>query len=117
MILENLFAQATQGEIFLRMCLGGLMIGIALHGCEAAGRHCRWLGAAGEIITAALGAAGALGILIRGGSGLRLYALLGMVLGAALYQAGWRPLLALTGKQIRKIFRPAGKQRVHDESM
>ena len=117
MILENLFAQAAQGETFLRMCLTGVMLGCMLHLCSAVRRRSAWLGAACEVLSVLLCAAAALVIMLRSGSGLRLYALLGLTLGAVLYQSGWRPVIDFLQVCLRKVFRPAGKRPPRGESM
>lgn len=90
MMLENLFAQAGQSRVFLQMCLLGLAAGLGSdlsRGLERIHPLLGWLGDAA--LTAGVGL-GVLIVLITGSSGLRLYALLGLAVGAALYHAGLR---------------------------
>ena len=112
MILENLFAQAAQGRTFLMMCVCGLLLGAMLHLSRALRRRRPWLGNAVDLLAAILLGGMALIVLLRGGDGLRGYALLGLLLGAALYQAGLSRLLTLLARPVhilaQKIRRKAG---------
>jgi len=93
MTLEVLFAQAAQGRTFLLMVLCGaaLALGVQLAGCVH--RWKPWLGMAADLLCA-VGLALALGqIILRSGEGLRLYGLLGLCIGAALYAAGIAPVV------------------------
>ena len=104
MILENLFAQAAQGRTFLLMCLCGLLLGAMLHLSRALRGWRPWLGTAADALTAVLLGGMALGVLLRSGGGLRGYALLGLLIGAALYQAGLsRVIGALAGLLNRPV--------------
>ncbi len=93
MMLEVLFAQASQGRTFLQMVLCGaaLALGVLLSG--RLHRLHRGLGMAGDVFCAAGLAAAAGGILLESGEGLRLYGLLGLCIGGALGIAGLSPLL------------------------
>lgn len=102
MTLEVLFAQAAQGRTFLLMvlCGAGMGLGVQLSGFLY-GLN-RWLGMLADLLCAA-GLAAALGyILLQSGGGLRLYGLLGLCIGAALYTAGIGPAV---GWMTRKIAR------------
>ena len=50
----------------------------------------------------------ALLVLIHSGEGLRLYALLGLLLGAVLWETGIRRIFRWIGKRLKKSF-PAGR--------
>ena len=121
MILENLFAQAAQGRTFLLMCVCGLILGAMLHLSRALRQWKPWLGNACDVLTAALLGLMALAVLLESGSGLRGYALLGLLLGAALYQAGLSRLMEALCKPIRWIaqkFPPkGGNDAPSDESL
>ena len=96
MILENLFAQAAQGRTFLMMCVCGLALGAMLQLSRALRRRRAWMGNLCDAAAAVLLGGMALGVMLLSGGGLRGYALLGLLIGAALYQAGLsRPLGAL----------------------
>ena len=121
MILENLFAQAAQGRTFLMMCVCGLLLGAMLHLSRALRRRRTWLGNAVDLLSAILLGGMALIVLLRAGDGLRGYALLGLLLGAALYQAGLSRLLAALAHSAhflaQKIRRKAGNGPSADESL
>ena len=124
MILENLFAQAAQGRTFLLMCVCGLMLGALLHLSRALRGWKPWLAGVIDALTALLLAGMALGVLLRSGEGLRGYALLGPLVGAALYQAGLsRPVAALIRALrqtmqfiLQKVPRKEGNAAPADES-
>ena len=103
--LEVLFARAGQGRCFLLLTAGGLLLGAAATLAGRLYRRGRLWGMAADGMTALLGAAMLLAALFLSGEGLRLYALLGLLLGAALWRSGVQPLLdALTGG-LQKLFR------------
>ena len=104
MMLEQLFAQAAQGEVFLRMVLAGAVLGMTLQLCQALRRLKAWLGAAGEATAVLLCFLLTLHTLLECGSTLRLYALLGLVLGTVLYQAGLGRMLHSAGVFLQKKF-------------
>ena len=103
--LEMLFARAVQGRIFLWMTAGGLLLGalLTLSG-RLQGRRAL-PGIALDVIAAVLAAAMALGAAFLSGDGLRLYALLGLLLGGALWRAGVQPLLDGLAALMKKLFR------------
>ena len=101
MILENLFAQAAQGRTFLLMCVCGLLLGAVLHLSRALRGVKPWLGTATDALAALLLGSMALGVMLLSGGGLRGYALLGLLLGAALYEAGLRRVIDALGRMLR----------------
>lgn len=103
--LEMLFARAAQGRVFLLTLTGGLLLGaIAALGGWLHGRS-RLLGAAADVLCALLAAGMMLAAAFMAGDGLRLYALLGLLLGALLYSAGVTPLLRAAFSGVQKLFR------------
>lgn len=100
--LEVLFARAAQGRVFLLLLLGGMLLGLLTLLAEVLRRACRGAGAALEALCAALAGGLLLAGLFFSGDGLRLYAMLGLLLGAALSRAGGR-LLADCGKKIFRV--------------
>ena len=121
MMLENLFAQAAQGRTFLMMCACGLLLGAMLHLSRALRRKRPWLGNAVDLLAALLLGGVALIVLMSSGDGLRGYALLGLLLGAALYQAGLSRLLSALARPVyfllQKIPGKAGNDPSADESL
>ena len=121
MILENLFAQAAQGRTFLMMCVCGLLSGAMLHLSRALRRRRTWLGNAVDLLAAILLGGMALGVLLRSGGGLRGYALLGLLLGAALYQAGLSRLVSALARfahfLAQKMPRKAGNDASAGETL
>ena len=103
MILENLFAQAAQGRTFLLMCVCGLTLGALLHLSRILRRWKPWLGNLCDAASALLLGGMALAVLLQSGEGLRGYALLGLLLGAALYQAGLSRLVTALGRPLHVI--------------
>lgn len=102
MTLEVLFAQAAQGRTFLLMVLCGAALALGVQLAGFLHRASRLLGMAGDLLCAA-GLALALGqILLRSGEGLRLYGLLGLCIGAAIYAAGIGPAVGWLGRRITK---------------
>lgn len=88
MTLEVLFAQAHQGRTFLLMLLCGAVMGLLIQLSGFLHRLNLFLGMAADLLCAA-GLALALGwVLLGSGEGLRLYGLLGLCIGGALYAAG-----------------------------
>lgn len=100
MTLEVLFAQAHQGRTFLLMLLCGAAMGGLIQLSGLVYRVKPLLGMAADMLCAA-GLALALGwILMGSGEGLRLYGLLGLCIGGALYAAGVaRPISYLTRRR------------------
>ncbi len=100
MTLEVLFAQAHQGRTFLLMLLCGAAMGLLIQLTGFLHRANLFFGMAADLLCAA-GLALALGwILLGSGEGLRLYGLLGLCIGGALYAAG---LAGPVGWVVRKI--------------
>ena len=91
MTLEVLFSQAAQGRTFLLLALFGALLALAVHTGSLLHRLHRWLGIAADLLCAVLAAVVLGRILLASGSGLRLYGLLGLMIGAALYSAGPGP--------------------------
>ena len=109
MTLELLFLKAGQGRTFLTMVLLGAGMALLVHLAGALHQWKPWLGMAADVLLAS-GLALAVGqLILLSGEGLRLYGLLGLMIGGALYAAGAAPavqwLLSLS-----KIFSrpPAG---------
>lgn len=103
--LEALFARAAQGRIFLLLLAGGLLLGGLLTLAGMMRRRIRLLGAALDALCALVAGAMVLGAMLLSGDGLRLYALLGLALGAALYMVGVQPAVSAAGRAAMKIFR------------
>ena len=57
----------------------------------------------------------ALIVLIHSGEGLRLYALLGLLLGAVLWETGIRRILRWIGKRLKKSFPTGRNMQNHSE--
>lgn len=117
MMLENLFAQASQSRTFLMVCLLGMLAGALSDLSKGLGRLHPLLGWLGDALSALIIAVGVLGALLMGQSGMRLYVALGLVTGAALYHAGLRPVIAWLARRIQKFFPQAGNRRGGDESI
>ena len=116
MMLENLFAQAVQGRTFLLCCLLGLLAGLLCDGAKGLGRLHPRLGWMGDALSALTIALGVLIALLLGGSGMRGYMVLGLILGAALYHAGLRPVVGALAGWMQKFRRQAGNPPGDDES-
>lgn len=119
-MLEVLFARQSQEEAFLAFLCCGLVLGLMLHIGTALRRRRPLLCALWDVLTAALMAAMVLAVLLRFRTGLRAYALLGVLLGVLLYLAGLAQLLeGLAGffQKDKNSARPkAGKSTPGDES-
>lgn len=104
MMLENLFAHAAQEQTFLAMMACGLALGGALQ-CSGALRH-RWkaLGFLWDGLFALLALILALMVMLRFGSGLRAYALLGVTLGMLLYHAGVSRVVSAAARLMGRFF-------------
>lgn len=110
MTLEVLFARAAQGRVFLLMTAGGVLLGAL---AQLSGWLRRWrplAGAAGDLFCAASLLALLLYAAFAAGTGLRLYALLGLCIGLAIYFSGVGRMAswALSGLQ-KRFARKAGK--------
>ena len=103
MTIELLFAKSSQGRAFLLMVLLGaaLALGIQLAG----GFHHRkaWLGMCADVLCVLLLAPALCQALLASGDGLRLYALLGLCIGGALYAAGIAPAVGWIGRKLKRF--------------
>ena len=111
MTLEVLFAQQGQAETFLRMVLLGAAFALALT-LGGVWRHRHGLSDAADVLCALILA---LLVLIHSGEGLRLYALLGLLLGAVLWETGIRRTLRWIGKRLKKSFPSGRNMQNHSE--
>jgi len=102
--LEMLFARAAQGRIFLLVAACGVALGLLLTGAGALYRTSRAAGMAADLLCALLGAAAVLAAAFLSGDGLRLYALLGLLLGVLLCRAGLCPLAGGILRGAKKVF-------------
>lgn len=103
--LETLFARAAQGQAFLLVAAGGVLLGLLLTGAGALYRISRAAGMAADALCALLGAGLVLGAAFFAGDGLRLYALLGLLMGVLLCRAGLCPLAEGIAHGLQKLFR------------
>lgn len=102
MTLEVLFAQAGQCRTFLLMVLLGAGMALLVQLSGWLHRRNRFAGMAADLLCA-VGLALVLGqILLGSGEGLRLYGLLGLLIGGALYAAGGAPVVAWFERSITK---------------
>ncbi len=93
MTLELLFAKSGQCRTFLLMVLMGAGMALLVQLSGGLHRVKPWLGMAADLLLAA-GLALAVGqLILLGGEGLRLYGLLGLFIGGALYMAGIAPVM------------------------
>ena len=110
MTLEVLFSQAAQGRTFLLLTLCGAALALCVQAAGFLHRVSRWLGLGADLLCA-LGLAAALGeILLNSGEGLRLYGLLGLCIGAALYAAGIAPVAGWCLNHIFRLIHKGGNQ-------
>ena len=102
MTIELLFAKAFQLRTFLLMLLLGAATGLAIQLAGLLHRRSRFLGSAADLLIA-FALAGALGwIILLGGEGLRLYGLLGLCIGGALYASGIAPAANWVIRKLRQ---------------
>ena len=102
MTLEVLFAQAAQGRTFLLMTLCGAVMALLVQLAGFVHRRSRFLGMGADLLCAAALALTMGHILLRSGAGLRLYALLGLCIGAGLYAGGLAPVVGWAGGKITR---------------
>ena len=101
-MMEQLFAQQGQGRVFLAMLLGGLVVAGLAHGATLARRTFPLLAVAGDLLVALALLAVLLCPVLYMETPLRLYGLLGVVLGAALYAAGVMPVTEALLRRVKK---------------
>lgn len=104
MTLEVLFARAAQGQAFLLLAAGGAALGGMLQLAGLLHRLWRPAGMAADVLCALAAGCMLLGAAFVTGSGLRAYALLGLLVGLALYGAGVRPVVCGTARLVQKLF-------------
>lgn len=108
MTLEVLFAQAAQGRIFLALVLCGAALGLGVQLAGLFHRRSPRLGMAADLLCVAALAAALARLLLESGGGLRLYGLLGLCIGGALYAGGAAPAVRwIAGR---------GKRRQHEKT-
>ena len=115
MMLENLFAHAAQEQTFLAMMACGLALGGALQGSCALRRRWKALGFLWDGLFALLALILALLVMLRFGSGLRAYALLGVMLGMLLYHAGVSRVFSAAARLAGRFFQKWGKSALPKE--
>ncbi|MBR4081384.1 MAG: hypothetical protein IKL25_06125 [Clostridia bacterium] len=98
MTLEVLFAKAGQVRTFLAMVLLGAGMALLVRLSGLLHRRSHHAGMATDLLSALLLTLLMGQILLRSGDGLRLYALLGLLIGGALCTAGVLPLLGLIAR-------------------
>lgn len=102
MTLEVLFARQGQSRAFLQLCCLGMAAGMLLHLSVGVHRRSRLLGAVLDVLGCLLMAAAAALVLMRSGIGIRLYGVLGLVIGILLYVAGMMQVLRLAARLIHR---------------
>ena len=105
MTLEVLFAKARQSRTFLAMVLLGAGMALLVHLSGRLHRRSAALGMASDLLIAVLLACTAGQLLLAGGEGLRLYALLGLMIGGALYLAGPGPVVGRILQRVKNCSR------------
>ena len=106
MTLEVLFSQAVQGRTFLLLTLCGAALALGVQASGFLHRISRWLGLAADLLCACMLTAALGQILLASGSGLRLYGLLGLIIGVLIYSAGPGRLV---GRLMNRAAARAGK--------
>ena len=121
MTIELLFAKASQGRTFLLMMLLGAALSLVVQLVGFLHQQKPWLGLAADLLCAVGLALGMAQILITSGEGLRLYGLLGLCIGGAVYAAGIAPglgwIIRHLQRRMHKNFspQPAGKRPPSEE--
>ena len=100
MTLEVLFAAAGQRRTFLLMGLLGAAVALLIHLGGSLHRFSRPLGMVADLLTAAGFVLAATWIILGSGEGLRLYGLLGLCIGGALYLGGVAPAVEWVKKRL-----------------
>lgn len=103
MTLEVLFAKAAQGRTFLLMVLLGALLGLGIQLAGLLHRRGSLPGMAADILCAVGLALALCQVLLQSGEGLRLYGLLGLCIGGALYAAGIAPAAGWIIRRIRRL--------------
>nr|MBR4280390.1 hypothetical protein [Clostridia bacterium] len=103
MTLEVLFAAAGQSRTFLLMGLLGAAMTLLIHMSGSLHRVCKPLGMTADLLIAVIFALCGTWIILGSGEGLRLYGLLGLCIGGALYLGGGAPLVDWLAGILRKI--------------
>lgn len=117
MTLEVLFARSMQVQAFLMLTAAGMALGAAVHLAGWLHRLSKPLGLLADLLCAAWVTGAAAYVALLTGSGLRLYGLLGLCVGAALYAWGAGPVIRAAAKLAAKTFPAhAGKRGHHAES-
>ena len=116
MTLEVLFARAAQGQAFLLLAAGGAVLGGMLHLAGWLHRVWRLLGMTADVLCALAAALLLLGAAFVTGSGLRAYALLGLLVGLALYRAGVQPVLCRAVRLMRNWMAHAAARRAEKQA-
>ena len=106
MTLEVLFAKAGQSRTFLAMVLLGAGMALLVHLSGRLHLRSTALGMAADLLIAVLLACTVGQLLLAGGEGLRLYALLGLCIGAGLYAAGVAPAANWLLRRCRRKISP-----------
>lgn len=104
MTLEVLFARAAQGQAFLLLAAGGAALGGLLQLAGLLHRVWRPAGMAADVLCALGAALLLLWAAFVTGSGLRAYAVLGLLVGLALYRAGVQPMVRGAARMAQKLF-------------
>ena len=119
-MLEVLFAHQSQEQAFLAFVVCGVALGLMLHLGASLRRRSLLLSSIWDVLCALSCAVMVLLVLFRFRTGLRAYAVLGLLLGAVLYLAGLAHILQGMGRLFQKYknsHRPkAGKPPFGDES-
>ena len=121
MTIELLFAKASQGRTFLLMVLLGAALSLVVQLVGFLHQQKPWLGLAADLLCALVLALGMVQILLTSGEGLRLYGLLGLFIGGAVYAAGIAPglgwIIRHLQRRMHKNFspQPAGKRPPSEE--
>ena len=102
MTLEVLFAAAGQRRTFLLMGLLGAALTLLIHLGGSLHRVSRPLGMVTDLLTAVGFVLAAAWIILGSGEGLRLYGLLGLCIGGALYLGGMAPAVEWAGSRLSK---------------
>lgn len=109
-MIEQLFARQGQEQAFLAMVLSGLVLGVAAQVCAWARRRWRRTAVVLDVCLALLLLAALMTPLMLLDTPLRLYALLGLTLGAALWAAGIAPIVSAAVRKSARLRRKSGEQ-------